>query len=216
MSTREGQRRTAFHPICYQLLDEELSNLSETVLVGEVTANYAIVELLARFLDAVTSLRERYMADRYGWCRRCAVRFPWSRLWRLPHSCLVQGNQLGQDTDDLSPMYTTAIREWITVRRAVPRHRKRDRAATGTSLPVETPHVIPMVDARTRSAHLVTDDAVAAGRADAGRYVAVCGAVVLAASLTTPEASYCASCAYWRRHKTVPWRAPQQERGWCR
>jgi len=49
----------------------------------------------------------------------------------------------------------------------------------------------------------VTDDPVAAGRADAGRYVAVCGAVVLAASLTTPEASY---CAYWRRYKAVPWR----------
>lgn len=92
------------------------------------------------------------------------------------------------------------------MRRAVPRHRKRDRAATGISLPVETPHVIPMTDARTRRAHLVTDDAVAAGRSDAGRYVAVCGTVVLAARLTTPEARYCASCAYWRRYQAVPWR----------
>ena len=131
-----------------------------------------------------------------------------------------EGSQSDQDTHDARDsddqneqqqldigrsISTRVMREWITVWRAVPRHRKRGRATTGTSLAVETPHVIPMVDARTRRAHLVTDDAVAAGRADAGRYAAVCGAVVLAASLTTPEASYCASCAYWRRHETVPW-----------
>lgn len=58
-----------------------------------------------------------------------------------------------------------------------------------------------MTDARTHHAHLVTDEAAAAGRADAGqRYVAVYGAVALAASLTTPEASYSAGCAYWRRY----------------
>ncbi|HEY6422092.1 MAG TPA: hypothetical protein VIY28_02345, partial [Pseudonocardiaceae bacterium] len=59
----------------------------------------------------------------------------------------------------------------------------------------------------TRRAHSVTVAAAAAGRADLGRYVAVCGAVVLAASLTTPEASYCGSCAYRRSHgsHTAPW-----------
>lgn len=81
-----------------------------------------------------------------------------------------------------------------------PRHRRVGRAAISADLAVETSRVVAMTDARTRRAHLVTDAAVAAGRADAaGRYVSVCGVVVLAASLTTLESSYCASCAYWRR-----------------
>jgi hypothetical protein len=78
-----------------------------------------------------------------------------------------------------------------------PKHRRRGRAATGASVVTNRPPVIAMTDARTYRAHLVDDAAFAAGRADAGRYVTVCGAVVLAASLTTPETSYCASCAYW-------------------
>lgn len=49
----------------------------------------------------------------------------------------------------------------------------------------ETGHVCALVDARTDRTHLVRDDAVVTGRA-AGRYVAVCGAVVLAASLAAP------------------------------
>lgn len=84
-------------------------------------------------------------------------------------------------------------------------HRRRRRAVTDAGVPMDTPHVIEMTDARTLRAHLVTDDAFAAGRADAGRYVAVCGVVVLPASLTTPDTSYCASCAYRRRHEAVPW-----------
>lgn len=41
--------------------------------------------------------------------------------------------------------------------------------------------------------HLVTDDAMAAGR-----YLAVCGNPVLAASLTTPERGSCRSCRHRR------------------
>jgi hypothetical protein len=41
--------------------------------------------------------------------------------------------------------------------------------------------------------HLVTDAAMAAGRR-AGRYAAVCGAEVIAASLTAPESSRCRRC----------------------
>lgn len=83
-------------------------------------------------------------------------------------------------------------------------HRRRRRAETDAGVPVETPHAIELTDTRTLRTHLVTDDAFAAGRADAGRYVAVCGVVVLPASLTTPETSYCASCAYWRTPEAVP------------
>jgi hypothetical protein len=42
--------------------------------------------------------------------------------------------------------------------------------------------------------HLVTDESVVAHR-HAGRYLAVCGAQVLEASLTTPERQRCRLCA---------------------
>jgi len=45
--------------------------------------------------------------------------------------------------------------------------------------------------------HLITEDAMAAGRSS-GRYAAVCGGAVLAASLTTRECGYCRSCRCWR------------------
>ena len=53
-----------------------------------------------------------------------------------------------------------------------------------------------MVDARTAVAHLVTDEAMAAGRR-AGRYTAACRTVVLAGSLTQDSDDYCRSCAAW-------------------
>ncbi|MGH3796566.1 MAG: hypothetical protein ACRDSP_16955 [Pseudonocardiaceae bacterium] len=54
-----------------------------------------------------------------------------------------------------------------------------------------------MTDARTSVAHLVTDDAMTIGRR-LGRYVACCGAEVLASSLTAEESGYCRSCRRWR------------------
>jgi hypothetical protein len=47
-----------------------------------------------------------------------------------------------------------------------------------------------MVDARTSMEHLITDESVVAHR-HAGRYLAVCGAQVLAASLIAPQRSRC-------------------------
>lgn len=58
------------------------------------------------------------------------------------------------------------------------------------------PPVFAVTDARTGSAHLVTEDAMAAGRRT-GRYSAVCGVEVLAASMITPESGYCSSCTRW-------------------
>lgn len=60
--------------------------------------------------------------------------------------------------------------------------------------------LIEVTDAHTGDAHLVTDDAVRAGRR-AGCYVAVCGDVVLAASLATPEEGYCRRCARRRARR---------------
>lgn len=73
-------------------------------------------------------------------------------------------------------------------------HRGRESAAIGTA--TETGHVVALVDARTGRTHLVRDDALVAGRG-AGRYVAVCEAVVLAASLTAPGDKYCKLCTAW-------------------
>jgi hypothetical protein len=53
---------------------------------------------------------------------------------------------------------------------------------------------VEMVDARTRTAHLLTDEALAAGRRGEGRYTALCGVEVLPASLTVAERGHCTSC----------------------
>ena len=57
-------------------------------------------------------------------------------------------------------------------------------------------HVVAMTDTRTVVAHLVTDEAVAAGR-QAGRYIGVCGAVVLPGSLTEGTDRCCRFCRDW-------------------
>jgi hypothetical protein len=90
------------------------------------------------------------------------------------------------------------------VPRSVPRHRKQRCSATGENVATETVPVFAMTDADTFCAHFVTEQDAAAGRA-AGRYVAICGRVVVAASLTTSETSYCGSCVYWRaKNHTAP------------
>lgn len=88
--------------------------------------------------------------------------------------------------------------------RSVPRHRKQRRSATREGVATETVPVFAMTDADTFCAHFVTEQDAAAGCA-AGRYVAICGRVVIAASLATPETSYCGSCVYWRaKNHTAP------------
>lgn len=62
--------------------------------------------------------------------------------------------------------------------------------------------VTPMTDGRSRVVHLITDDAAVAGRA-AGRYVAVCDAVVVAAALATPDGTGCRRCTAWARHRGI-------------
>jgi hypothetical protein len=74
--------------------------------------------------------------------------------------------------------------------------RRRGITTRSARTPVVTapPRPIAMTDATTGIAHRVTDESVAAGRRAGGRYVAVCGAQVLAASLTMPERDQCQSC----------------------
>lgn len=51
-----------------------------------------------------------------------------------------------------------------------------------------------VTDARTRVEHLVPDESLVTQR-HAGRFLAVCGAEVLAASLTDPGRGRCRECA---------------------
>lgn len=52
---------------------------------------------------------------------------------------------------------------------------------------------VPMADARTQVAHLVTDESFAAHR-HSGHYLALCGMRILAASLTAPDRGRCRAC----------------------
>ena len=65
--------------------------------------------------------------------------------------------------------------------------------ASAVQAPGYAPLVFAVTDARVGTGHLVTQDAMAAGRR-AGRYVALCGGEVLAASLTAGESGHCRSC----------------------
>lgn len=54
---------------------------------------------------------------------------------------------------------------------------------------------VEMVDIRSLVTHVLSDAAAVAGRRGGGRYIALCGAEVIPASLTAaPEGGYCGSC----------------------
>lgn len=72
--------------------------------------------------------------------------------------------------------------------------------------------VFAMTDANTRCAHFVTEEDANTG-CPIGHYVAICGRVVIAASLTTPEVSYCDFCLYWRAKNHTPPCNPRRNGG---
>lgn len=82
-------------------------------------------------------------------------------------------------------------------------HRRRGVLARTLRLPQPPKGVIPaprragieLVDARTRVAHRVSSDELLAGR-QRGDYQALCGAQLLAASLTDPARGQCPGCAW--------------------
>lgn len=83
------------------------------------------------------------------------------------------------------------------------RHRRDRTHPVGThrrypnnGLLVAKSHVVAMADAGAVVAHLITDEAVAAGR-HADRYVGVCGAVVLPGSLQDGTGRCCRGCQDW-------------------
>jgi hypothetical protein len=71
------------------------------------------------------------------------------------------------------------------------KHRRLRRRAR---LALRRPALVAWVDLRTSITHLLTPDAAAAGRVGGGRYIALCGADVIPASMTEPGRGYCQSC----------------------
>ena len=89
------------------------------------------------------------------------------------------------------------IRRWRRAEDDRPRRGRHRAARRGVgSVPVTKHAVFSVTDAHTGCEHLVTEDAIGVGRRS-GRYAGVCGADVLAASLTAPGRGYCRSCAGW-------------------
>lgn len=62
------------------------------------------------------------------------------------------------------------------------------------------PRLVELVEAVTSTTHLITLDALAAGRKGRGRYIAVCGADVIPHALVAPPGPPCRTC----RACTVP------------
>ncbi|MGH3903630.1 MAG: hypothetical protein ACRDTE_05480 [Pseudonocardiaceae bacterium] len=62
---------------------------------------------------------------------------------------------------------------------------------------MSAPVLLAVTDAHTSLAHLVTLEAMAAGRRS-GVYVAVCDSEVVASSLTAEESGHCRRCRGWR------------------
>ena len=72
------------------------------------------------------------------------------------------------------------------------RHRLRRRHQVRHAAP---PRAVEVVDARTLMGHVLTLDALSAGRVPEGRYIALCGMDVLPACLVEPGAGRCLDCA---------------------
>lgn len=70
------------------------------------------------------------------------------------------------------------------------RHSLKTRRAERTA----RRRTVEVVDVRTFTAHVLTQDALAAGRLPKGRYIALCGREVLPAGLTEPGNGRCSSC----------------------
>ena len=80
-------------------------------------------------------------------------------------------------------------RRFAALREILGRRRRAQPPAARVSV-----GTIEFADGPTGIAHRVTTDAFAEGRRAGGRYLAVCGAQVLPASLAAPARSHCPAC----------------------
>jgi hypothetical protein len=64
----------------HEVYGQELAELLDTVLAGEVVTDRDIAERLVRFLGALVHLHRRHRLDTRGRCAVCR----WSRRWWCP------------------------------------------------------------------------------------------------------------------------------------
>ena len=93
------------------------------------------------------------------------------------------------------------------------RHSKRGAQARIPAQRGPHPDAVGITDARTRIEHLMTDASAMAHR-QAGRYLALCGAEVLAASLAERERGQCQPCRELAA-PTAPGARPARPRREC-
>lgn len=70
----------------------------------------------------------------------------------------------------------------------------RHNATSRRMRQIQGGRTVEVVDARTHTAHHLTDDAYAEGMRAKGHYYAVCGREVLPAALVAPPGQTCRSC----------------------
>jgi len=74
----------------YRVFDEELSELLDIVLTGEVISDRATAERLVRVVGALANLHSRHPIDARGRCALCwSIPRRWWRPWPLRSTCTV-------------------------------------------------------------------------------------------------------------------------------
>lgn len=74
----------------YRVFDEELSDLLDTVLAGEVISDRVTAERLVRSVGALVSLHGRHPIDARGRCALCwSIPRRWWRPWPQRSTCTV-------------------------------------------------------------------------------------------------------------------------------
>jgi hypothetical protein len=78
------------HATRYRMFHDELSDLLDRVLTGEIIDDRATAERVVRSLGVVVDLHERHRIDENGWCGVCwAVPRRWWRPWPRRSTCTV-------------------------------------------------------------------------------------------------------------------------------
>ncbi len=77
------------HTMLYRFFDDELANLLDTVLAGEVVADRATAERLVRSVGALAHLHTQHPIDTRGRCEVCCPPRHWWRRWPRRSTCTV-------------------------------------------------------------------------------------------------------------------------------
>lgn len=81
---------SSVHATRYRVFHQELSDLLDQVLAGDVVADRAMAERVVRALGALLRTHERHMWDRRGKCGVCWTNPPrWWRPWPSQSACTV-------------------------------------------------------------------------------------------------------------------------------